>query len=180
MRLHTNDTIAMAIDYQEKLVPAMREKDKLISNSYKLIKGLEILDIPVVYTQQYTKGLGMTISELIMEDHIFEHFEKIKYSCYADESIRDYIDLINKRNIILCGVEAHICVLQTALDLKEAGYNVILVTDCIDSRKEIDKEMAIKRAIQEDIYVTTYESVLFELLGGADDSKFKEISNLIK
>lgn len=180
MRLHINDTIALAIDFQERLMPVMREKEKLINNSYKLIKGLEILDIPVVYTQQYTKGLGMTISELIMEDHEFEYFEKIKYSCYADESIRDYVDLINKRNIILCGVESHICVLQTALDLKEAGYNVILVTDCIDSRKEIDKEMAVKRAIQEDIYVTTYESVLFELLGGADDSKFKEISNLIK
>ena len=180
MRLDVNETMALVVDFQEKLMPAMYNRDGVVQNSYKLIKGLDILEVPTVYTQQYTKGLGMTIPELILGDNEFEYFEKMKFSCYSDKNISDYVDSLNKNNVIICGVEAHICVLQTALDLKKAGYNVILMADCIDSRKEYDKKIAIKRAIQEGILVSTYESVLFDLLDGADSPKFKEISRLIK
>ena len=181
MRILAEDTMALIIDYQERLVPVMNNKEELIHNTEILIKGLRALNIPMLITQQYTKGIGMTVPALVEAvGENFEYDDKITFSCAEDENIYHKIVECGKQNIIICGIEAHICVLQTVIDLIEKGYNIILVEDCVDSRKESDRQVGIKRAIKEGAIPTTYESILFELTRVAKTDVFKEISRLIK
>ncbi len=176
MRIIREEAAAVVIDYQEKLVPAMHKKEELIRNSQILLKGLKILGVPMCVTQQYTKGLGMTVSEIQEAAGTKAYMDKISFST-ADVTAEQ---IQGKKYVILCGMEAHICVLQTLIDLKAKGYVPVLVEDCISSRKKNDKKMAIKRAIQEGAIVTTYEAVLFELLKEAGTEESKAIQRLIK
>lgn len=176
MRIIREEAAAVVIDYQEKLVPAMHKKEELIRNSQILLKGLKILGVPMCVTQQYTKGLGMTVSEIQEAAGTKAYMDKISFST-ADVTAEQ---IQGKKYVILCGIEAHICVLQTLIDLKAKGYVPVLVEDCISSRKKNDKKMAIKRAIQEGAIVTTYEAVLFELLKEAGTEESKAIQRLIK
>lgn len=176
MRIIREEAAAVVIDYQEKLVPAMHKKEELIRNSQILLKGLKILGVPMCVTQQYTKGLGMTVSEIQEAAGTKAYLDKISFS--TADVIAEQVQ--GKKYVILCGIEAHICVLQTLIDLKAKGYVPVLVEDCISSRKKNDKKMAIKRAIQEGAIVTTYEAVLFELLKEAGTEESKAIQRLIK
>jgi len=181
MRILAEDTLALIIDFQERLVPVIDHKEELIHNTQILIQGLKILQIPMLVTQQYTKGLGMTVStvaEAVGEG--IENNDKITFSCAEDVNILKKIEETGRKNIIICGIEAHVCVLQTVIDLMEKGYHVVLVEDCIGSRKERDRKAALKRAISEGAVITTYEAILFELTRVAKTESFKEISKLIK
>lgn len=180
MRIRKEEAIALVVDYQEKLMQVMTEKEELEKRAEILLKGLNILGVPMIVTQQYTKGLGMTVP-VLQQAAGTEHFsEKITFSCMENEDIRRSVQESGKKYVIVCGIEAHICVLQTCIDLKEAGYETILVMDCISSRKETDKEGAILRAQQEGVLLTTSEALLFELTRTAGTPVFKEISRLIK
>lgn len=176
MRIEREHTVALVIDYQEKLVPAMNDKEQLIRNSCILLEGLKILDVPMFVTQQYTKGLGMTIEDILKAVGTEEYIEKISFSAY--ESVKDMLS--GKKYAIVCGIESHICVLQTVVDLQAAGFVPVLVEDCISSRKENDKKIALERAMQEGAIVTTYESLLFELLKAAGSETSKQIQKLIR
>lgn len=181
MRIKAEDALALIIDLQERLVPAINGSAELIKNTAKLIRGLGILSVPMLVTQQYTKGLGMTVPEIVKafgED--FSYYDKISFSCVMDERISQAIAASGRKSIIICGVEAHICVLQTVIDLIEQGYNVILIEDCIGSRKEYDKLAAIKRANMEGAIPASCESLLFELTQMAGNERFKKISSLVK
>jgi len=180
MRFLAEDTAALVVDYQERLVPAMHDAKELEQHSVTLLNGLEVLGIPIVISQQYTKGIGMTIPAIFEAAGTEQYFDKMTFSCYDDEAIKVKIDGLGKNNIIVCGIEAHVCVLQTCIDLKAAGYNVALVEDCISSRKMHDKKMGLKRAAQEGVMITTYEAILFEILRKAGKDVFKAISKLIK
>ena len=180
MRILKEDTIALVVDFQEKLMPVMAGKEELEVRTNILLKGLKTLEVPMIITQQYTKGIGMTIPSLLESAETEEYFDKITFSCFDDEAIKAKIEESGKKNVIVCGIESHICVLQTCIDLKEAGYNPILVVDCMSSRKESDKEIAILRAQQEGILLTTTEAILFELTRKAGNPTFKVISKLIK
>lgn len=181
MRIKAEESMALVIDFQERLVPVIQGKDELIQNTKILIKGLRTLQIPTLVTQQYSKGLGMTVSELTgIYGEEFHYEDKITFSCAEDEIIMRRIEESGRRNIIVCGIEAHICVLQTVIDLLAKGYQVILVEDCIGSRRESDRFVGIKRAIAEGAIPATYESILFELTRVAKTDTFKQISNLIK
>lgn len=180
MRIRAEDTMALIVDVQEKLVPVMSDGAACVQRIKLLAEGLKVLGIPMVVTQQYTKGLGMTVAELRDSFEDFAFLDKISFSCYEDEKIKETIDSFGKKNIVLCGMETHICVLQTAVDLMEAGYQVIAVTNCMDSRKEEDKSVALQRCEYEKIILTTYESLLFELTERAGSDRFKSISKLIK
>ena len=181
MRILAEDTLALVVDFQERLVPVIDHNLELLHNTEILIKGFKALGIPMLVTQQYTKGIGMTVPELAsaMGDD-FTFFDKLTFSCAEDETIINKIAESGKRNIIVCGIEAHICVLQTVIDLILKGYHVILVEDCVGSRKESDRQVGIRRAIAEGAVITSYESVLFELTRVAKTEVFKEISRLIK
>lgn len=179
MKIEREHTAAIAIDYQEKLVPAMRRKEELIENSSILLAGLCTLNIPLFLTQQYTKGLGATVDAIKNAAQTDEFVEKIRFSAYEDV-LREHPSIQEKKFIILCGIEAHICVLQTAVELCAHGHIPVLVTDCISSRKDADREGAICRAQKEGALITTYEALLFELLGSAGTEESKKIQRLIK
>ncbi len=180
MRILKEDTMALVIDFQEKLMPVMDKAEALEARTGILLKGLRTLEVPMLFTQQYTRGIGMTIPSLFEAAGEEKYFDKITFSCMDDEAIRNAVEAGGKKNVIVCGIESHICVLQTCIDLKEAGYTPILVVDCMSSRKESDKEIAILRAQQEGILLTTTEAILFELTRKAGNPTFKEISRLIK
>ena len=176
MRIERDNTVALVIDYQEKLVPVMDEKERLIQNSSILLAGLKYLGVPMIVTQQYTKGLGITVQEIRDAMESDDYIDKISFTAFdsVKEQIRD------KKFVIVCGIEAHICVLQTVIDLVEAGFVPVVVEDCISSRKPNDKKVAMKRMLQEGAIVTTYESLLFELLKVAGTDESKRIQRLIK
>lgn len=181
MRILAEETMALIIDFQERLVPVINHSEELLRSSSILVKGLKALGIPMMVSQQYTKGIGMTvpaITEAVGED--FTYYDKVAFSCAEDDKLLEKIRETGKRNIILCGIEAHICVLQTAIDLIAMGYNVILVEDCIGSRRESDRTAAVRRAEAEGAIITSYESILFELTRVAKTEVFKIISGLIK
>ena len=180
MRILPENTMALTIDMQEKLVPAMSEKERCVDKTLLLMKGLNELGIDQIISQQYTKGLGMSIPEIYEALESENYFDKTTFSCYKNDAIRKYIDDSGKKNIIISGIEAHICVLQTCIDLAEAGYQPILVTDAISSRDLRDKESAIIRAQQEGVLITCTESILYELLIDSKAPAFKAISNLVK
>lgn len=181
MRILAEDTMALIIDYQERLLPVIDRNEELLHNTQILMKGLQVLGIPMLVSQQYTKGIGMTVPELveILGDG-FTYEDKVSFSCAGDETILGKIKASGRQNIIICGIEAHICVLQTVIDLIALGYQVILVEDCVGSRRENDRRIGIKRAIKEGAILTTYEAILFELTKIAKTDTFKEISRLIK
>ena len=181
MRILPEETRCIVIDYQEKILPAMANREALLKNSVTLLKGLKELEIPMTLTTQYSKGLGLNVKEITDAIGSEDFFDKKSFSAYGAPEVKTLFDGDEARkNVIVCGIEAHVCVLQTVMDLTEAGYQPILVEDCISSRNLHDMDMAIKRAAVEGALITTKEALLFELTQGADSPHFKQISALIK
>ena len=181
MRIKKDKTALVVVDFQERLVPAMGEGAMAVEEAAKLIKGVSAIGCPVLVTQQYTKGLGESVSEIKEAFAQFEHIEKSAFSAMGDPGFVKALAETGRKTVVLCGIEAHVCVLQSALDMLEAGYDVFLVTDAVSSRKIFDKIMAINRMIKSGVMPTTVESVLFELLDNDSKSEiFKTISRLVK
>lgn len=180
MRILREETVGVIIDVQEKLVPVINKSDEVVAKIKQLVEGLEILEVPLVVTQQYTKGLGETIEPIKKEFYNFNYFEKISFSCVDDKEIMKKIKDIHKKDIIVAGIESHICVLQTVIDLKQRGFSPIVAVDAVGSRNELDKKIALERMAFEGVSLTTVESILFELVRFAGNKKFKEISKLVK
>jgi hypothetical protein len=180
MRITTENTIGVIIDIQERLFPAMFDKEKLLKNCLTLIHGLAELNVPQIVTQQYSKGLGDTLYEIKTAITDFEFIEKRNFSCCDELSFAEKLNDIGAKNIIVCGIESHVCVLQTAVDLKDAGLNPIVVMDCVSSRTKENLELAKERFRHEGIMMASYESILFELTRSSTDSAFRAISKLVK
>lgn len=177
-KLTPNDTTALIIDLQEKIVPAMREASTLVARSRFLLAGLAVYSVPIVSTRQYPKGLGDTLPEIKELAPSATVFDKTTFSCLETPSIRAHIVQSSRPNILLAGIETHICVLQTALDLIELGKTVYLVVDCVSSRSELDHNVALQRLIGAGVIPTTSETSLFELARAAGSPEFKAISKL--
>ncbi len=180
MKLNREDTAVLIVDYQEKLMPAMHNKDAFIPRTRMLLQGINALDIPVIVSEQYPKGLGSTVPEIKEVLGIAPILPKTTFSCLDDDALRTAIQATECNTILICGAEAHICVLQSAMDLVAMGKTVVLVEDCLGSRFAHDMEMGLRRAEQEGVLLTTAEAVLFELLGKASGPAFKTISKLVK
>ena len=180
MRLTPENTLAICVDYQEKLMPAIFEGDTVLKRAEILVKGLNVLRVPILVTQQYTKGLGATVEPVHSALGAYLPFEKLTFGAYDDLEIKPAVDAYGRKNVLVFGTETHICVLQTALGLCEAGYHVMLVDDCCGSRKPTDRESAFRRAMSEGIAVSSSETVLFELTAVAGTETFKAISRLVK
>jgi len=178
--LKTENTLTLAIDFQDRMVPLIHENEELVRKTSIFLKGCRILDVPIITTQQYTKGLGGTIPAIMESLGEFEHVEKITFSCYRNDEFKEKLKESGRTDIVVTGIEAHICVQQTVLDLLDAGFSVYVLADCISSRFGTDRKFAMKRMAQAGAVLTTMESVLFELLVSADHPKRKEISNLVK
>lgn len=180
MRILREDTAALLIDVQERLLPAIDKAEETLALTARLIKGLQILEIPVVAVRQYPKGLGDLPRQLQEVLGQYTPSDKVTFSAWDTEEIARRIRSLGKKNLIVFGTEAHVCVLQTVIDLIAAGYNVVLVADCVGSRRPYDREIALRRAEKEGALLTTSESILFELLRKAATDTFKQISALVK
>jgi nicotinamidase-related amidase len=179
MKFNQENTMAILIDVQERLFPHIYNNDLLEKNCLILTKALIELNVPIMVTEQYRKGLGSTIPSLkpFVDSEMLG--DKISFSCYDDSNMREYIKAQSKKNIILFGIESHVCVLQTTIDLLDNGYQVAVIEDCTSSRKKNDKDIAIRRMRQEGAFVSTYESILLEICRYAGSDTFKKISQLI-
>lgn len=180
MRILKEQAAAVVIDIQEKLLPHIHECDVILNNCLKLIEGLRILSVPLIITQQYTRGLGPTVPSIIQAIPEFRYIEKISFSCCGEPVFEEAIANLDKTYFILFGIESHVCVLQTCLDLIVAGKQPVVIEDCISSRKPNDKLIAIERMRQEGARITTMESILFELTRVAGNEIFKKMSGIVK
>ncbi|HEY94219.1 MAG TPA: hydrolase [Dehalococcoidia bacterium] len=174
------DTVLVVIDIQEKLFRVIHEKETLSANTVKLVKGLRTLDLPVIVTEQNPAGLGSTLPEISSLLPGVEPIVKFDFSCCKEEAFLRKLDELKRNRIILCGIETHICVYQTALDLADMGYEVQVAVDCVSSRTMSNRDTALSRMGLEGMMPTSAEMILFEILGTAKHDKFKEISALIK
>ena len=177
-----NDSCLIIIDVQAKLSAAMPESviNRLRKNTDILIKAANQLDIPIISTAQYPKGLGPT-EEFISEQQndSSKHFDKTSFSILGANQLQEHLTSINKKQVILTGIEAHICVLQSAIELQETGFDVFIVIDAIASRKHASYENALMRLNEAGCNLLTTESVLFEWLRDAKHPEFRTLSKLI-
>ena len=180
MRILKENTLALIIDVQDRLFPHINENKLLEKNLLLLITGLKVLEVPVIYTEQYPKGLGHTIpsiNELLVS---YPMVEKTTFSCCDEPLFMKSVGDYGKQNIIIAGIECHVCVLQTVLDLLQRGISPVVIEDCVSSRKPNDRKIALKRMRQEGAVVSTTESILFELARVSGTEQFKAISKLVK
>jgi nicotinamidase-related amidase len=180
MRIRKENSAFILVDVQERLFPHIFEAEKLEKKLQTLLQGLQVLQVPILVSEQYTRGLGKTIGSLqpLLEGK--PTAEKMAFSCYQEERMALQIAHWGADFVILAGIETHVCVLQTALDLLEAGKKPIIVADAVSSRFESDKLIALQRLAQAQCVITTVESLLFELCVKAGTPTFKEISRLVK
>lgn len=179
--LNIEDSLLLIVDIQEKLLNAQFNKDSVLKNIQIMAETAKILEIPAVVTEQYPKGLGHTmdaVKDKLPENAVF--FEKTTFNCCAADGFKEIIKGFNKNQIMICGMESHICVFQTADELMQLGYDVYLIEDAITSRKEWNYEQGISRMAFEGAVTDSTEMALFELLKSAKHPHFKEVQSLIK
>ncbi|HEY5534087.1 MAG TPA: isochorismatase family protein [Ignavibacteria bacterium] len=180
MRINRIDTIAVVIDVQQRLYPYIHDNHKLTDKLVRLVKGLRVLGIEIIVTEQYSKGLGNTIPEVQEALGEYNHLEKTSYSCCGLNDFNTILKNSGKNNVIIAGIESHVCVLQTVTDLCAKGYLPFVIEDCVSSRNPNDKKIAIERMRKEGAIISTYESILFELMDISGTDEFKAISKIVK
>jgi nicotinamidase-related amidase len=178
--LTPENTVLVVIDIQEKILRAMHDKEKLLQNLLKLIKGARVLEVPVLLTEQYPAGLGPTLPEVAQLLPGVKAVDKTCFSGCGEGRFREALEASGRRQVLLAGIEAHVCVYQTAVDLIRAGYGVHLVVDCISSREAENKAVTVTKLNGAGAALTTAEMALFELLKVAKGDKFKQISSIVK
>ncbi len=176
---NAKETAIICIDIQEKLVNMLKNSAEIAQNSTKLMKAAAILEIDTIITEQYPKGLGSTIEE-IKNIKNFKTIEKTSFSALQTEEFKNEFEKINAKNVVIFGIETHICVYQTVIDLLEKGYSVYVISDCSSSRADFNHKTALELMKQKGANITTLEIVLFDFLKSSKHPNFKEIQGLIK
>lgn len=179
-RLDGERTAVLIVDMQEKLLPVIEHQQRVTGQVGKLLDGANALELPVLATEQYPKGLGPTVPELAERmDRVRCKPEKVKFSSCI-EPVREELARLGARAVVVAGIEAHVCVLQTCLDLLDAGYVVAVATDAVGSRHAADREAAVQRMVQAGVVPTTVESFLLEVVHEAGGARFKAVLPLMK
>jgi len=178
--IKTNEAVLVLIDIQDRLLNAIHNKDRLIQNIVRLIKGIKILGIPIIWMEQYPEGLGQTTSVVAKELIDIQPIRKTTFSAGRNEKFLKKLSELARSNIILCGIETHVCVYQTAADLKKKGYHVEIVADAVSSRAPSNISIGLKKMQGVGVHLTSVETALFELLEIADGDLFKQILRVIK
>jgi len=178
--IQPENCLLMVIDVQEKFLPVISDIDSVISHSCFMIQVAQLFDIPIILTEQNPSALGGTASRIaeLLEGN--GALEKFTFSCWRDEQIRNQIRNQNRNTILIAGIETPVCILQTSLDLLEAGFDVYLCVDAISARKLLDNRLAIDRLVNAGAIAGTVETAAFELTKSADSPKFKSLLGLIK
>ena len=181
-QLDVNRAMLLVIDLQEKLLPFVRGQEEVIAAGRKLLDGARVFELPVLATEQYPKGIGPTVGVIrdALERSRAAIVEKPTCSAWAEPAVRDAMLTIDRPQVIIIGIEAHVCVQQTALDLVSRDYDVFVCADAVGSRGAADFEYSLDRMRQAGVFVTTVESVLFELCSRCDTPGFKAMLEVIK
>ncbi|PKL87725.1 MAG: hydrolase [Ignavibacteriae bacterium HGW-Ignavibacteriae-2] len=177
--LRREDTALLLIDIQEKILPVIFENERVVENALKLIMGFNVMRLPVYFTEQYPKGLGNTNAELLKELN-GSAILKMSFSCSGAGDLFEELIKNDIKQVVVCGIESHVCVQQTVLDLLSNGFQVNVAADAVSSRKKFDYETALNRMNKNGAEITTTESVLFELLNICGTEEFKSVSKIIK
>jgi len=180
MLLDADKSVLCVIDVQQRLTPAMAEPEQVIARSELLMTAAARLGVPVLVSEQYPKGLGPTVEPLAKLAPDGATYPKVHFSCTDDPGYRAGLDASGRRQAVLTGIEAHVCVLQTALGAKAAGYEVAVVADAVSSRDPANKALALERLAANGIEIVTSEMVVFEWMKQAGTEAFKALSPLIK
>ncbi len=178
-RLRREDCVVLVIDVQDRLVPVMQHPKTLVRRVARLVRGAKALDVPVIHTEQYPKGLGRTVPDIarLLEDR--SPIEKMRFSACVP-AVEEAIVATGRRAVVVAGIECHVCVLQTCLDLLDAGHTVALPLDATDSRRAVDRDAAVRRLLDAGVVSTSIESVLFEWVRSADGEAFKAVRDIVK
>jgi nicotinamidase-related amidase len=180
MLIDRNHSYLLVVDVQERLLPAMADPDSVQANGAILLKAAARLGVPMLGSEQYPKGLGPTVSALraLMPEGAI--LAKAAFSCAGDPALRARIAGLERLQAVICGIETHVCVLQTALDLTAAGYRCFVVRDACSSRRQASIDAAVARLQQAGVVLVTTEMVLFEWLHDAAAPEFRDVSALIR
>lgn len=178
--LQIQDCCLVVVDVQGRLAQLMHDKHTLFKNIQILIKAAKILDIPIIWCQQCPQALGDTIGQIAELLPGIQPLNKATFSCCGLEQFNQGLNALNRRQIILCGIEAHVCIYQTAVDLLNAGFYVQVVADAVSSRTLADRQTAVEKLKTLKTDISSVEMTLFELLVTADHPKFKPVVELIK
>ena len=177
--LDRTKTVLLIIDIQERILKVMQRYETVVENTLKLIRGCKVLNVPIYYTEQYPKGLGETATEL-KEELDGNAIQKMSFSCGGAEDLFDEFKQKGYTQIVVCGIESHVCVQQTVLDLLANDFQVDVAADAISSRRDFDYDTALHRMRSNGAEVTTTESILFEILNVCGTDEFKAVSKLVK
>ena len=178
--LTLENTVLVIVDIQGKLAHLMDKEEVLFENLQKIIKGAQILGIPILWAEQNPKGLGPTITEVARLLSNIEPISKLSFSCCGSNHFMQVLKTSNRKQVMIAGIEAHVCVYQTAVDLIDLGYEVKIVADAVSSRTVDNKEIGLEKSRDAGATLTSTEIALFELLRVAEGTKFKEILKIVK
>ncbi len=179
-KLGKDEVQILIVDVQERLVAAMEERERVVRNVGRLLALSKLFAIPVVVTEQYPRGLGASVPVVAEAIPEAERIEKLEFSCPDRREVSERMLAAGRRKVVVAGMEAHVCVLQTCLDLLASGYAVHVVRDAVCSRSAEDKENALEMMRDAGAVITTAETVLFQVLGRAGTDEFKAISKLVR
>ena len=179
-RIRREKALLVSVDIQERLLPFIESNERIQNKAAMMIRGADILGLPIIPLEQYPKGLGCTVP--VIKEALGERvpIEKSSFSIMGEPAFKKALRETGKEDILLVGIETHVCVEQSAFDLLEEGFRVYLIADAVGSRDVNDKNTAIKRMSDAGVVITTAEAALFEMVNDAKDTKFKEISKLVK
>jgi nicotinamidase-related amidase len=178
--LKPENSVLVMIDIQGKLWNVMYEKESLLENAQKLAKGVQILGVPVILTEQNPRGLGPTLPELMQYLPEVKPLPKLSFSCCQDKGFYQSLAALKRKQVLICGIEAHICVYQTALELLNSGFEVQVVADVVSSRAVRNRDIALSRLQSEGAKLTVSEMAIYELMQTAESPLFKEMLKVIK
>jgi len=178
--LEIENAALLIVDIQGNLALAMHEKESLFTNVRKLIKGIHALDIPILWTEQNPMKLGPTIPEIADFLSGIHPLGKMSFSCCQDDHFLKALKDLNRKQILISGIEAHICIYQTTVDLINLGYEVQVVTDAVSSRTRDNKQIGLRKMKEAGAGLTSVETSLFEMLKTAEAKQFREIQQIVK
>jgi nicotinamidase-related amidase len=178
--LSRTNALLIVIDIQGNLAQAMYDKENLFANNVKMIQGSKAFNLPIIVTEQIPQKLGQTLSVISQELNGIVPIVKETFSCWDDQNFIKQLTALSRKHIVLTGIECHVCIYQTALDLISNGYTVHLVSDAVSSRTPENRQVGIDAMKSAGAHITSTEMVLFELLRTAADPKFKEIFKIVK
>jgi nicotinamidase-related amidase len=178
--LAADKCVLLVVDIQEAFAGHISELERVIERSKIMIQAARLLKVPMVVTEQYPKGLGRTLGPIQEALGDCQYYDKVTFSCCQDNSIKEILQNAGRSQVLIVGIETHVCIMQTAYDLLAMNLQPYIAVDAVGSRRESDRQVALQRLQQDGVVLTTTEAAIFEVAVSAKHPAFKEISKLVK